>query len=79
MDLDETCVGPVFILQAAQRMEIKKKHLHCVCNAEYNGAKTYKHHIEVAVGLRVVLFNLVLDFRNCHFMFSAINLFVLIK
>lgn len=76
MDLDETCIGPVFILQA-QRMEIKK--MHCVCNAEYNGAKTYKHHIEVAVGLRVVLFNLVLDFRNRHFMFSAINLFILIK
>lgn len=41
--------------------------------------KTYKHHVEIAVGLRIVLFNLVLNFSDRHLMFTPINLFILKK
>lgn len=49
------------------------------CNVTANiNLKTYKNHVEIAVGLRIVLFNHALDFIDRHLSFIPVKLFVLI-
>lgn len=40
---------------------------------------TYNHHVEIAVDLRIILLNLVLNLTNSQLLFTWIDLFILKK
>lgn len=48
--------------------------------SEKKGLKvTYNHHVEIAVDLRIILLNLVLNLTNSQLLFTWIDLFILKK